>query len=73
MCMNQVVIETYWLTPSSTDGIKEGKEVYVKLDQHYFNFKVLGSGYLPNIPWHLLIYFRNKQSAQNTWKPRNKA
>ena len=25
--------------------------------EHYFNFRVAGSGYLPNIPWHLLIYF----------------
>ena len=25
--------------------------------EHYFNFRVLVSGYLPNIPWHLLIYF----------------
>ena len=30
--------------------------------KHYSNFKLLESGYLPSIPWHLLIYFYN-----NTW------
>ena len=30
--------------------------------EHYFNAKVLGSGYLPNIPQHLLIYFYNKSN-----------
>ena len=34
--------------------------VFNLLSQALFYFKVLGSGYLPNIPWHLLIYFYNK-------------
>ena len=25
--------------------------------EHYANFKVLGSGYIPHIKWHFLIYF----------------
>ena len=28
--------------------------------KHYLNFKILGSGDLPNILWHLLIYFYNQ-------------
>ena len=28
--------------------------------KHCYNFKVLGSGFLPNIPWHLLTYIYNK-------------
>ena len=31
--------------------------------EHYFNFRVLGSGHLPNIPGHLLIYFNTKSGG----------
>ena len=32
--------------------------------EHYFNFRVLGSGSLPNIPWHLLIYFYKQSTCR---------
>ena len=34
--------------------------------KHYFNLKVFGSGYLPDISWHLLIYLYPRTKVRDT-------
>ena len=35
--------------------------------KHYLNFKIMGSGFVPNIPWHSPIYFHSNCIAQLRW------